>query len=605
MATTGAVCPHPKGLQLVREGEARLIAAAAVSSGSRGDVASRPQPSSVVASGVSKRCRLDRVHRDHLSKTPRDEGKRRAGNPAVKGWSLEYARLGGSCGGGGGRGGGVQLQSSFWGSSWSCCIPCSFSQQGRVSTRSRPINPSPFPSYCKGQCSGTGSLRSAVRPHCYVQSYSQKVSLDLSAKPCRLGSSSSIGQDNQRHSQRRGDRVLARVVSSASGERQLLNADDYLPREFARSSAGIELLELERGVCNPFKKYSPEGVRARAFESPGAAFAVIARGLKIVCSLGLYWANVSLDVLFGRDMEMVPYRAEQLRNLLVDLGPSFIKSGQVLANRPDIIRADYMEELCILQDDVPAFPSDIAFRMIEEDLGQPLTSVFSKISKTPVAAASLGQVYRGTLAKTGEEIAIKVQRPGIEPIIYRDLFLFRMLASFVNGYCLRKLGCNGELIVDEFAEKLLEELDYKQEARNIEDFYRNFEGDPTVKIPRVYKELSSSRVLVMEWIDGIRCTDPQAIWESGIDVNAFITIGVSSGLRQLLEFGLFHGDPHPGNIFAMRDGRIAYVDFGNVAELSQFLIFHFCSTVTCLCWPRLALDAFTDFQGYDLPTGLD
>lgn len=115
----------------------------------------------------------------------------------------------------------------------------------------------------------------------------------------------------------------------------------------------------------------------------------------------------------------------------------------------------------------------------------------------------------------------------------------------------------------------MEELDYTLEARNIEDFLENFKGDPTVKIPLVYKNLSGSRVLVMEWIDGIRCTDPQAIKNAGIDVNGFLTVGVSAALRQLLEFGLFHGDPHPGNIFAMRDGRIAYVDFGNVAVLSQ------------------------------------
>ncbi|XP_014622472.1 protein ACTIVITY OF BC1 COMPLEX KINASE 1, chloroplastic-like isoform X4 [Glycine soja] len=270
-----------------------------------------------------------------------------------------------------------------------------------------------------------------------------------------------------------------------------------------------------------------------------------------------------------KDEEVVPYRARQLRNLLCDLGPSFIKAGQVLANRPDIIREDYMNELCILQDDVPSFPNQIAFRIIEEDLGQPLEAVFSKISSGTIAAASLGQVYRATLRATGEDVAIKVQRPGIEPIIYRDLFLFRTLASFLNGISIQKLGCNAELIVDEFGEKLLEELDYTLEARNLEDFLENFKNDPTVKIPQVYKQFSGQRVLVMEWIDGIRCTNPQAIKEAGIDVDGFLTIGVSAALRQLLEFGLFHGDPHPGNIFAMRDGRIAYVDFGNVAVLSQ------------------------------------
>ncbi|GAB2276023.1 Protein ACTIVITY OF BC1 COMPLEX KINASE 1, chloroplastic [Dionaea muscipula] len=335
------------------------------------------------------------------------------------------------------------------------------------------------------------------------------------------------------------------------------------------SSSALEQLDIERGVCVPFRKYTPETVRSKVLESRGAILSLVGRGVEIVWSLGLYWSGFVYDFLVGRDEEVVPYRARQLRNLLVNLGPSFIKAGQVLASRPDIIREDYMNELCILQDDVPPFPSQIAFQIIEEELGRPLEAVFSKISAKTIAAASLGQVYRATLRATGEDVAIKVLRPEIEPIIYRDLFLFRTLASFLNGISLQKLGCNAELIVDEFGEKLLEELDYTLEARNIEDFFENFKDDPTVKIPRVYKQLSGSRVLVMEWIDGIRCTDPQAIREAGIDVNGFLTVGVSAALRQLLEFGLFHGDPHPGNIFAMRDGRIAYVDFGNVAVLSQ------------------------------------
>ncbi|XP_024519454.1 protein ACTIVITY OF BC1 COMPLEX KINASE 1, chloroplastic [Selaginella moellendorffii] len=334
------------------------------------------------------------------------------------------------------------------------------------------------------------------------------------------------------------------------------------------STEALEELDLERGACNLLRKYTPELVRQRVLESRESFASVVGRCVEIIWRLGLYWASLSYDCLVGRDDEMVPLRAAQLRTLLCDLGPSFVKAGQVLANRPDIVRQDYMNELCTLQDDVPSFPNQIAFSIIESDLNMPLEKAFRKISAQPVAAASLGQVYRATLL-SGEEVAVKVQRPGIEPIIYRDLFLFRTLASFLNGISTKKLGCNAELIVDEFGEKLLEELDYTLEARNLEDFYKNFKNDPTVKIPLVYKSFSGSRVLVMEWIDGIRCTDPQAITDAGINVPAFITVGVSAALRQLLEFGLFHGDPHPGNIFAMRDGRIAYVDFGNVAQLTQ------------------------------------
>ncbi|CAI7867663.1 unnamed protein product, partial [Closterium sp. NIES-54] len=212
----------------------------------------------------------------------------------------------------------------------------------------------------------------------------------------------------------------------------------------------------------------------------------------------------------------------------------------------------------------PLLFSQEAFAIIEANMGVPLEETFSAISPEPVAAASLGQVYRARLRASGAEVAVKVLgpgiepviyrdlflfrtlasflncssvhmhqrpapilcppcpppllplpqvlRPGIEPVIYRDLFLFRTLASFLNGISIQKLGCNAELIVDEFGEKLLEELDYRQEARNIQSFYENFLGDPTVKIPLCYAEMSGERVLVMEWIDGIRCTDPQ-VWD--------------------------------------------------------------------------------------------
>lgn len=333
----------------------------------------------------------------------------------------------------------------------------------------------------------------------------------------------------------------------------------------------MERLDYDRGVCNLVSKYSPEYVRDEALKSPGSLLAVFGRVAEITLRLGWYFGSTMVDRLQGNEdaPKTVKQRAADLREMLTVLGPSFIKAGQVLANRPDIMREDYMNELCVLQDDVPPFPDQEAFAIIESQLGQPLEEVFSSISDKPVAAASLGQVYKAVLRDTGEEVAVKVQRPGVEPIIFRDLFVFRCLASLFNGLAVRRLGCDASLVVDEFGEKLLEELDYRQEARNIEDFYRNFANDPAVKIPWVRKDLCGSRVVVMEWIDGIRCTDPARIKSSGVDTDEFIRVGVVSGLRQLLEFGLFHGDPHPGNIFALRDGRIAYVDFGNVAQLSQ------------------------------------
>ena len=331
-------------------------------------------------------------------------------------------------------------------------------------------------------------------------------------------------------------------------------------------------LDEERGFCGLNGRYNADELRAELTRSPLGLVQLGLRGLEVVSGLGFYALSLLGDGAspgVGGEALTVTRRAQQLRELLTRLGPSFIKAGQVLANRPDIVRSDYMAELCALQDDVPAFPNSEAFAIMERELGRPPREVFSAISEEPVAAASLGQVYRATLRSSGEEVAVKVQRPGVAPNILRDLVLFRWLGGFLNAYTIRNLGCNAQLIVDEFGEKLLEELDYVQEARNIVDFRANFEGDPYVKIPWVNQELSGPQMLVMEWIDGVRCTDLEGIRSSGIDVEEFMRVGVVAALRQLLEFGLFHGDPHPGNLFAMRDGRIAYVDFGNVAQISQ------------------------------------
>jgi predicted unusual protein kinase regulating ubiquinone biosynthesis (AarF/ABC1/UbiB family) len=399
---------------------------------------------------------------------------------------------------------------------------------------------------------------SAARPRARVEA--RRVARASATTPRRVGASSG-GVAGARDpapapqdaafgppSSRRGETVAARAISPPV-------------------LSSLDELDMERGACAIAPKYSPALVRERTLSSPGEIAKTAARGVEIVTAVSLFAGSLVFDKF--RSSEDVQGRSKDLRDKLARLGPSFVKAGQVLANRPDIVRADYMEQLCKLQDDVPAFPSEHAFAIMQRELGRPLDEVFEQISETPVAAASLGQVYRATLKSTGEQVAVKVQRPGIEPVILRDLVLFRELARFVNAVAIERLGCNAQLIVDEFGEKLLEELDYVQEGRNLSDFYQNFENDPVVKIPKFYKELSGSKMLTMEWIDGVRCTDARGIRESGIDVDEFIRVGVMSGLRQLLEFGLFHGDPHPGNIFAMRDGRIAYVDFGNVAQLSQ------------------------------------
>jgi predicted unusual protein kinase regulating ubiquinone biosynthesis (AarF/ABC1/UbiB family) len=262
-------------------------------------------------------------------------------------------------------------------------------------------------------------------------------------------------------------------------------------------------------------------------------------------------------------------RATQLRQMLTRLGPTFIKVGQALSTRPDLIRKDFLDELIKLQDQLPPFDNAIALSIIETELGRPAKDLFSQISPNPVAAASLGQVYRALL-HTGEEVAVKVQRPNLLPILTLDLYLMRWAAGWLSPWLPLNLGHDLTLIVDEFGIKLFEEVDYVNEGRNAEKFANNFRDDPTVKVPVIYWRYSSVHVLTLEWINGFKLNDTQSIRAAGLDPDTVIQIGVTAGLRQLLEHGFFHADPHPGNLFALPDGRMAYIDFGMMDQLEQY-----------------------------------
>lgn len=261
-------------------------------------------------------------------------------------------------------------------------------------------------------------------------------------------------------------------------------------------------------------------------------------------------------------------RAVQLREILTHLGPTYIKVGQALSTRPDLVRKDFLEELTKLQDQLPPFPTSTALRIIETELDRSIGEVYQEISPEPVAAASLGQVYRARL-HTGEEVAVKVQRPSLLPILTLDLFLLRWAAGWMAPWLPLNLGHDLRLVVDEFGTKLFEEIDYVNEGRNAEKFAANFQDDPTIKVPSIYWRYSSHKVLTLEWINGFKLTDTEKVRESNLDIDKLIEIGVTSGLRQLLEFGFFHADPHPGNLFATPDGKMAFIDFGMMDQLSQ------------------------------------
>lgn len=313
------------------------------------------------------------------------------------------------------------------------------------------------------------------------------------------------------------------------------------------------------------KQYNPEAI-ARYFRyRPWLAWG---RLLVIIWSFVGFIFSLKWDEWQEQVTENQGQRAIELRNLLTRLGPTFIKVGQALSTRPDLIRKDFLAELVKLQDQLPPFDNGLAYQIIETELDRSIGEIFRDLSPRPVAAASLGQVYHGHLV-SGEEVAVKVQRPNLRPLLTKDLYLMRWVASWLAPWLPLNLGHDLTLIVDEFGTKLFEEIDYINEGRNAEKFAHNFRNDPQVKVPSIYWNYTSNHVLTLEWINGFKLTDTQNIQSVGLDPEAIIQIGVTTGLQQLLEHGFFHADPHPGNLFAMSDGRMAYIDFGMMDQLEE------------------------------------
>ena len=313
------------------------------------------------------------------------------------------------------------------------------------------------------------------------------------------------------------------------------------------------------------RRYDPNAIAQYYSYRPWLAFW---RSFRIIWFFAGFILSLKWDEWTNKVEQNKFKRATQLRVLLTRLGPTFIKVGQALSTRPDLVRKDFLEELIKLQDQLPPFDNAIAFRIIETDLDRPIKAIYSEITPVPVAAASLGQVYRARL-HSGEEVAVKVQRPNLLPVISLDLYLMRWASGWLSPWLPLNLGHDLAMIVDEFGTKLFEEIDYLNEGRNAEKFALNFRNDPRIKVPAIYWRYTNTHVLTLEWIDGFKLTDTKSIREAGLDSDAVIELGVSAGLQQLLEHGFFHADPHPGNLFAMPDGRIAYIDFGMMDQLSE------------------------------------
>ncbi len=272
----------------------------------------------------------------------------------------------------------------------------------------------------------------------------------------------------------------------------------------------------------------------------------------------------------NRKEELQRKQATWLKREIIKLGPTFIKIGQSLGTRADLLPLEYVKDLATLQDDVPSFPNEIAFARIERELGKPFHEVYAEFEVTPIAAASLGQVYRAKL-HTGEEVAVKVQRPNLLGTIRGDIDILGKIVKFAERF--PKLNENADWagMLREFDETIHEEMDYACEGKNAERFRDNFKDWNVVHVPKIHWDYTTSKVITMEFIRGDKVTAIEELKARQIAPAKVNRLMIKTYLKQLLEDGFFHADPHPGNLLVMEDGRLAFFDFGMVGRISPKL----------------------------------
>ena len=260
--------------------------------------------------------------------------------------------------------------------------------------------------------------------------------------------------------------------------------------------------------------------------------------------------------------------SERVRMAMEELGPTFIKMGQILSTRPDLIPMEFITQFEKLQDTVPPFSFADVKTTIESELRAPIATIFQDFDETPVAAASIGQVHRARLA-TGEDVAVKVQRPDVRKTIEVDLEIILHLATLLEQNVDAYQIYNPTKIVAEFADTIKKEINYRNEAFYVERFARQFSDDPTVYVPVVFSEATTTKVLTMEYIDGVKASDIERLDEGGFDRKVIAARGADLIFKQIFVHGFFHADPHPGNIMILPDNVICYLDFGMMGRIDR------------------------------------
>jgi ubiquinone biosynthesis protein len=314
--------------------------------------------------------------------------------------------------------------------------------------------------------------------------------------------------------------------------------------------------------------------------TPGSAYKHLKRYNQVVAVLSRYgfgeifktvrfWEFVNIEKrIFHKQGEFeIKPSAQRLRMALEELGPTFVKLGQMLSTRPDVLPLEYIKELEKLQNQVAPIPAEIVKQIIQSELKKPLEQIFNSFNDKPLAAASLAQVHRAVIAD--RQVVVKVQRPNISETIDIDLDIMHNLAVLIDRYFKELYFVNPIGVVKEFGETLKKELDFCTEANNMRLFAHNFEGSSSIHVPEVYpEEICSSKVLIMEYIDGVNVNDLATLKKEGYDLKVIAQRGAEVAFRSALEFGFFHADPHPGNFLVMPGNVICLLDFGMMGILS-------------------------------------
>ncbi len=369
-------------------------------------------------------------------------------------------------------------------------------------------------------------------------------------------------------------------------ERDLTVSEEGVEKNYQGIRGWLRLAKVSRviGMLSLYLYLDQYGLHRRQHLKVKEARMETAKNLSWLAILGEEFYSVKLmffhffililqKVFVGSEANKEKRQEKQalwLKDEIIKLGPTFIKIGQAMGTRADLLPLPFVKELGTLVDDVPAFPNEVAFARIEKELGKKINEVYDEFEAEPVAAASLGQVYRAKL-KTGETVAVKVQRPNLDGIIKGDVEIMRKIAKFAERFPSLNENADWAGMLREFDETIHEEMDYASEGRNADRFRENFKDWGNVHVPTIYWDASTSKVLTMEFIEGTKVVDLEGLRARGISPEKVNRLLIRTYLKQLLEDGFFHADPHPGNLLVMPDGRVAFFDFGMVGRITPKL----------------------------------